>query len=72
MICPSCGAISPDESSQCPDCDYKFRWEYAFKDPKKLSFPNVTKSGRKKLNIFSVLFLLGFLILIAFAIISSF
>jgi len=72
MICPSCGAISPDESSQCPDCSYKFRWEYALKDPKKLTFPIVTKSNKKKLRILSVLFLLGFLILIAFAIMSSF
>jgi len=72
MICPSCGAISPDESSQCPDCGYKFRWEYAFKDPKKLIFPIVTKSNKKKLRIFSVLSLLLFLVLITFAIISSF
>lgn len=71
MICPSCGAISPDESSQCPDCGYKYRWEYAFKDPKKLTFPIVTKANKKKWNILSVLFLLGFLFLIALSILSS-
>jgi uncharacterized membrane protein YvbJ len=72
MICPSCGAISPDESSQCPDCGYKYRWEYAFKNPKKLTFPNVTKSNAKKLKVISYLTLFFILILIAFAIISSF
>jgi uncharacterized membrane protein YvbJ len=71
MICPSCGAISPDESSQCPDCGYKFRWEFALKDPKKLIFPNVTKSNAKKLKIISYLSLFFILILIAFAIMSS-
>jgi uncharacterized membrane protein YvbJ len=72
MICPSCGAISPDESSQCPDCGYKFRWEYALKDPKKLIFPIVTKSNKKKLKVIGYSVILFLLIVIVIAIISSF
>jgi len=38
MVCPSCGIQHSDEPGQCSNCGYKFRWGYAFNDPKKMTF----------------------------------
>ena len=48
MLCPSCGADNPDEAGECKKCGYKFRFGYAFGDPKRMTFFNFSKIGSKK------------------------
>ncbi|RPH90805.1 MAG: zinc-ribbon domain-containing protein [Calditrichaeota bacterium] len=47
MICPSCGIDNADDSPQCSNCGYKFRFGYAFDDPKRVTFINW--SGKHKM-----------------------
>jgi predicted amidophosphoribosyltransferase len=74
MICPGCGADNPDESGMCSACGYKFRFGYAFDDPKKMRFLDFSrfKIGKQKAaGIFLVSLSIIILALIIFTCIKS-
>ena len=35
MICPKCGKVNDDNSPECSQCFYKFRFGYGYHDPAK-------------------------------------
>jgi uncharacterized membrane protein YvbJ len=70
MLCPSCGMNNSDDSPQCSNCGYKFRFGYAYNDPKRMTFINLLKSNTKKSKIRGYLFISIALIILVLIILS--
>jgi uncharacterized membrane protein YvbJ len=70
MLCPSCGTDNPDDSPQCSNCGYKFRFGYAYNDPGRMTFINLFKSNTKKSKVIRYLFISIVLIIFVLIILS--
>ena len=68
MLCPNCAAENPEDAGQCMKCGYKFRFGYAFNDPKRMTFLNLANNRGEKYKTagyaFIILFLLIFILVI--------